>query len=162
MIDDQGYRLNVGIIVANKNNQLFWGRRAGWKNAWQFPQGGVHKNEDMHTTMYRELEEELGLTKNDVEILAISSDWVSYKLPVHLRRYHSKPLCIGQKQKWFLLRLISDDLAICLDKTKPPEFDQWKWVDYWYPLEQVVSFKRAVYCQILDEFAPALGIEKKS
>lgn len=156
MIDKNGFRLNVGIILANKDGQLFWGKRIGNKNAWQFPQGGVTSYETLKETMYRELTEELGLTENDVEIIATTKDWLYYKLPVHLRRKLQKPLCIGQRQKWFLLRLIGDDDRINLAYADKPEFTQWLWVDYWRPLREVVYFKHTIYKTVLEEFAPHL------
>jgi putative (di)nucleoside polyphosphate hydrolase len=156
MIDKNGYRLNVGIILANKTNQLFLGKRIGSKDAWQFPQGGLNPYETVTETMYRELTEEVGLTKEDVEILSITRHWLYYKLPIHMRRYFQSPLCIGQKQKWFLLRLITKEQNICLNRVKHPEFDDWKWVDYWYPLSKIIYFKRDIYCRVLKEFAPIL------
>ena len=157
MIDSQGYRLNVGIIVCNKSNQLLLCKRFGKANAWQFPQGGIDKNEQPLEAMYRELDEELGLAPTDVDIIAQSADWLAYDLPKEFRRYYSKPLCIGQKQKWFLLRLLSPDSAIRFDLSEEQEFDDWQWVDYWHPVERVIEFKRDVYKDILTEFAPLLG-----
>lgn len=160
MIDADGYRPNVGIIIANDQNQLLWCRRLGKSDAWQFPQGGIRANETPEKAMYRELTEELGLTSSDVHCLAQMKDWVSYLLPEAYRRYHSKPLCIGQKQKWFLLRLVSPDTALKLDLSEDQEFDQWRWVDYWYPKDHVIAFKRAVYQTVLTEFATVLDKER--
>ncbi len=157
MIDENGYRLNVGIIVANAEGQLLWAKRAGQKDAWQFPQGGVDEGESVEQTLYRELLEELGLEANDIEVLAESRDWLSYEIPKQFRRYRTKPLCVGQKQKWFLCRLISDDNHIRLDYSDKPEFDRWCWVDYWYPVDQVINFKRSVYDRVLQEFSPFLN-----
>lgn len=163
MIDSEGFRLNVGIVVCNNNNQLLLCRRFGKPNAWQFPQGGIDKNESPLQAMFRELVEELGLSPRDVEQLGESADWLSYTLPKEYRRYHSKPLCIGQKQKWFLLRLVSSDDAIVLDADdQEQEFDQWRWVDYWQPIQRVIAFKRQVYQDVLKEFAPLLGVHKRS
>lgn len=153
MIDENGFRLNVGIVLANSDGRLFWGRRVG-QDAWQFPQGGLHDQEHLQETLYRELYEEVGLNSTDVEVIAESKQWLSYLLPERLVRVDTKPICIGQKQKWFLLRLISDENAIKLDENIKPEFDHWKWVSFWFPLYQVVSFKREVYRQVLNEFQP--------
>lgn len=151
VINNRGFRLGVAIIIANQEGKLFWGKRYGHKSAWQFPQGGVLPYETVEETMYRELNEEVGLVTSDVEILAVSRNWLHYKLPVNMRRYFQEPLCIGQKQRWFLLRLVTDDSRICLEQ-KSPEFDMWHWVDYWYPAHNVVFFKRGVYLRALKEF----------
>lgn len=155
MIDKNGYRLNVGIIIANKNGQLFWGKRTK-SQGWQFPQGGVNPYETLEETMFRELHEEVGLTRQDVKILAITKRWVNYKLPDHMQRKIQIPICIGQKQKWFLLLLTGSDDKFCFTLSKKPEFARWNWVDYWYPLKQVVYFKRDVYRNVLKEFEYAL------
>jgi len=152
VIDENGFRLNVGIILINQQGQLFWGRRVG-QDAWQFPQGGIHDDEKLEDTLYRELQEEVGLTSKDVTIIAQSQYWFSYRLPKRLVRSDTRPMCIGQKQKWFLLRIL-DETKIKLDATIKPEFDDWRWVSYWFPLYQVVAFKREVYRQALAEFAP--------
>ncbi len=72
-------------------------------------------------------------------------------------RRHSHPVCVGQKQKWFLLRMLSEDSAVQIDHTDSPEFDRWEWVSYWYPLGQVVSFKREVYRKAMKELSPRLA-----
>lgn len=154
MIDRNGYRLNVGMILANHQGDLFWGRRVGRQDAWQFPQGGILRNETPEDAMYRELAEELGLQPNDVNLIAVSKQWLSYRLPAHLLRHHSKPLCIGQRQKWFLLELVGSEGNIRFDTTGAPEFTGWRWVDYWHPLTQVIEFKRHVYKKALKEFEP--------
>ena len=152
MIDKEGFRHGVGIILVNSKRQLFLAKRIG-KVAWQFPQGGMIDKETPEEAMFRELKEEIGLNPEDVKILTSTKRWLSYRLPKRLVRQHSKPLCIGQKQKWFLLRLVNDDGCIDLTHTDSPEFDSWAWVSYWYPLSQVVSFKRRVYTLALKEFA---------
>lgn len=144
MIDSDGYRSNVGIILSNQEGQVLWARRMG-QDAWQFPQGGINEHEDAEQAMYRELWEEIGLQAQDVKILASTSSWLRYKLPNRMVRRYSQPVCIGQKQKWFLLRLTSEEERLKLDVSSRPEFDHWKWVDYWYPLNNVVYFKKRVY-----------------
>ena len=152
MIDNDGYRANVGIILADGAGRVFWGRRVG-HDAWQFPQGGIAANETAEQAMYRELQEEIGLKPEDVKMIASTRGWLRYRLPKRLVRYDSDPVCIGQKQQWFLLQYLNDDEAIKLDDHKKPEFDHWQWVSYWYPVDQVISFKREVYRRALKELS---------
>ncbi|MBK1702421.1 RNA pyrophosphohydrolase [Thiococcus pfennigii] len=153
MIDSDGFRPNVGIIICNDQQRLFWGRRVG-QNAWQFPQGGIRADEVPIEAMYRELEEEVGLRPCQVEVLGYTRRWLRYRLPKRFIRRHCGPVCIGQKQIWFMLRVNCGEQAFCLDHTEKPEFDAWRWVKYWQPLREVVYFKRHVYLQALEELAP--------
>ncbi len=155
LIDHDGFRPNVGIILSNQDRRLFWGRRVG-QNAWQFPQGGIHSDETPEQAMFRELEEEVGLQSRQVTILGCTRGWLRYHLPKRYIRRHCGPTCIGQKQVWFMLRVDCGEDAFCLDKTDKPEFDAWRWVRYWQPLHEVVYFKRRVYMQALEELAPSL------
>lgn len=152
MIDEEGFRHGVGIILVNAKRQLFLAKRIG-KDAWQFPQGGIHEEETPEQAMFRELKEEIGLHEQDVKVLATTKRWLRYRLPKRLIRHHSTPLCIGQKQRWFLLKLLDQNQKIDLTMTESPEFDSWAWVSYWYPLTQVVSFKKRVYSLVMKEFA---------
>ena len=152
MIDQDGFRKGVGIILVNSKRQVFLAKRIG-KEAWQFPQGGMKKEETPEEAMFRELKEEVGLQAEDVKVLAVTRRWLRYRLPSRLVRQNSQPLCIGQKQKWFLLRLLNKDAQFDLAATDSPEFDSWAWVSYWYPLTQVVAFKRRVYNLAMKEFA---------
>ena len=153
MIDTEGFRANVGIIICNKLGQVFWARRYG-QHSWQFPQGGIDQGETAEQAMYRELYEEVGLREKDVNILAVSRNWLRYKLPKRLVRKGTDPVCIGQKQKWFLLSLSCNESDVNLAACGHPEFDDWRWVSFWYPVRNVVSFKRDVYRKALKEFAP--------
>ena len=155
MIDADGFRPNVGIVLTNAEGRLLWARRVGGQDAWQFPQGGINTNEAPEQALYRELHEEVGLEPQDVKLLAATRGWLRYRLPRRLVRQNSTPLCVGQKQKWFLLKLLSDDSRISLENGGPAEFDGWRWVSYWYPLGKVVAFKRDVYRRALKELAPA-------
>lgn len=156
VIDFDGYRANVGIILSNQDGQVLWARRVG-QDAWQFPQGGINPGEDQETAMYRELWEETGLSPEDVEIIGSTRSWLRYRLPKRMIRRHSVPTCIGQKQIWYLLRLQVSEQSVRLDASRKPEFDNWRWVDYWYPVKSVVFFKRRVYQLALRELAPLLN-----
>ncbi len=153
MIDSEGFRANVGIILTNDQRQVFWARRVGM-DAWQFPQGGIKKNESPKTAMYRELKEEIGLEPEHVELINSTDDWLRYWLPKRYIRQNKGPLCIGQKQIWYLLKLTADETYLDLSYTSEPEFDSWKWVDFWRPVEEVISFKRQVYQQALKQLQP--------
>ncbi|STX30209.1 (di)nucleoside polyphosphate hydrolase [Legionella beliardensis] len=150
VIDRAGYRLNVGIILVNDSGRVFWGRRNG-HDAWQFPQGGLIAGETPLEAMYRELREEIGLDKDDVEIIGVTKRWLKYRLPKQYLRHGSEPLVIGQKQKWYLLRLTACEQKVRLDLSDSPEFDSWRWIDYHEPQEQVIFFKRQVYAQAMKE-----------
>ena len=158
MIDEEGFRANVGIILANDDGRVLWARRVG-QDAWQFPQGGISAHETPEDALYRELHEEVGLSHNHVKIIGCTEGWLKYRLPKRFLRFRSKPLCIGQKQKWFLLKLTGNEQDVSFDHGNPPEFDAWRWVSYWYPLDKVVSFKRDVYRKALKELAPHLRAE---
>ncbi len=154
VIDEHGYRANVGIVLINQQKELFFAKRR-YQSGWQFPQGGIHLGETPENAMYRELLEEIGLTKKDTELLSESSHWYQYKIPKkHLRKSKKgKILVIGQKQKWFLLKLMGSDGAISLSHaSKFQEFDSWKWVDPALPARQVIGFKQQVYDLVLTEF----------
>lgn len=155
MIDGDGYRPNVGIVICNRAGQVLWARRYG-QHSWQFPQGGINPGETAEQAMYRELFEEVGLTKKDVRLLSSTRNWLRYKLPKRLVRWDTKPVCIGQKQRWFLLQLMCDESKVNMQTSGNPEFDDWRWVSYWYPVRQVVSFKRDVYRRVMKEFAPVV------
>lgn len=159
VVDSQGFRENVGIVLINQADQVFWARRARQKG-WQFPQGGTQPGEELIQSVYRELYEEVGLKPEHVDVLDQSPAWLYYHLPQTLIRQNQQPLVVGQKQKWFLLRLVGDVANIRLDASDKPEFDQWRWVEFWHPLNEVVSFKREVYQQVLTQFANTLNLER--
>ncbi len=152
-IDDEGFRANVGIILANDKSRLLLGGRVGSKG-WQFPQGGMLRDEDPETAMYRELEEEIGLGPDDVDVLGVTSDWLRYRLPPKFVRRNSKPLCVGQKQRWFMLRLRASPDKLRFDRGDEPEFDRVRWVEFWRPVNEVIYFKRRVYARALYELGP--------
>ena len=150
-IDRYGYRANVGIVLMHDDGRLFLGRRIG-NRGWQFPQGGVRRGEPLEQALFRELKEEIGLDPGHVDIAASTRNWLRYRLPARFVRREQSPLCIGQKQRWYLLRLRSvDDPRFRFDHTPEPEFDQWRWADFWDPVREVIPFKRPVYLKALHE-----------
>ncbi len=155
MVDADGFRPNVGIILANRDGRVLWARRVG-QDAWQFPQGGIEPDESPLEALYRELGEEVGLAASDVQVVGATRRWLRYKLPRHMLRRRGGR-CIGQKQIWFLLRLLADDGHVRLDACPKPEFDYWRWVDYWHPAREVIFFKRRVYRQALQELSGFLN-----
>ena len=150
VLDSDGFRSNVGIIICNPYGKLLWTKRIG-QNAWQFPQGGIQRGESVEEALYRELLEEVGLSSTDVVILKRTRGWLRYRLPERLVRRGSSPPCIGQKQKWFLLGFEGDESRIRLSRSTQPEFDDWRWINYWEPAKRVVQFKREVYRRALRE-----------
>ncbi|HEB56260.1 MAG TPA: RNA pyrophosphohydrolase [Gammaproteobacteria bacterium] len=156
VIDTEGYRSNVGIILCNPYGQLFWARRIG-EDAWQFPQGGIQYNESPEQALYRELEEEVGLTADDVELLGCTHGWLRYQLPRYMRRHNRSNRFIGQKQIWFLLKLTASEGRVCLSASAEPEFDRWRWVSPEITVNEVIDFKRAVYLRALEELMPMIN-----
>ncbi len=152
MLDRDGFRPNVGIILVNQKNQVFWGKRLR-SHSWQFPQGGIDRGENPEQAMFRELHEEVGLQPEHVRILARTRDWLRYEVPDRYIRRDARGHYKGQKQIWFLLQLVAQDWQLNLRATDHPEFDAWRWNDYWVPLDVVVEFKRDVYELALTELA---------
>ena len=152
MLDREGFRPNVGIILLNGRNQVFWGKRLK-THSWQFPQGGIKHGETPEQAMFRELHEEVGLRPEHVQIIARTRDWLRYEVPDHFIRRESRGHYRGQKQIWFLLKLLGRDSDMNLRATDHPEFDAWRWNDYWVPLDVVIEFKRGVYEMALTELA---------
>jgi len=150
MLDREGFRPNVGIILLNQRNQVFWGKRIR-SHSWQFPQGGIDRGETPEQAMYRELHEEVGLMPEHVSIVARTRDWLRYEVPDRFIRRDARGHYKGQKQIWYLLRLTTGDWQLNLRATSHPEFDAWRWHDYWVPLDVVVEFKRGVYELALTE-----------
>lgn len=148
----------MGIILTNAAGQSLWAKRIG-QDAWQFPQGGIKRGESPRDALFRELYEELGLLSTDVEVLGVTQGWLRYKLPArYIRQSRGRRVCIGQKQKWFVLRLVGEESCVHFDATPTPEFDGWRWVDWWLPAAEVVDFKRDVYARALSELAPLMGL----
>jgi putative (di)nucleoside polyphosphate hydrolase len=158
MLDRDGFRPNVGIILLNQKSQVFWGKRIR-THSWQFPQGGIDRGENPEQAMFRELHEEVGLMPQHVQVLARTRDWLRYEVPDRFIRRDARGHYKGQKQIWFLLQLVGHDWDLNLRATDHPEFDAWRWNEYWVPLDVVVEFKRGVYEMALTElsrFVPRL------
>jgi len=153
MIDPDGYRPNVGIVLMQPDGRVFWARRVQ-RDGWQFPQGGMRTDETPVEAMYRELHEETGLRPEHVRVLGTTPGWLRYRLPPGAAQRHQRITCIGQKQVWFLLQFDGHERDLSLNAGGEPEFDHWRWVDFWYPLEHVVMFKRGVYARALRHLAP--------
>lgn len=160
MLDRDGYRPNVGVILANPRDDVFWGKRVN-QHAWQFPQGGIQAGESPEQAMYRELEEETGLKPDHVRILGRTRHWLRYQVPERWMRHDWRGAYRGQKQIWYLLRLTGRDSDVKLRASGHPEFDAWRWQGYWIPLESVIEFKREVYRQALTELHRYLGADRR-
>ena len=155
MLDREGFRPNVGIILVNARNEVFWGKRIR-EHSWQFPQGGIKHGESPEQAMYRELFEEVGLRPEHVKILGRTRGWLRYEVPRNWIRREWRNSYRGQKQIWYLLRLVGRDSDVSLRASSHPEFDAWRWSNYWVPLDAVIDFKRLVYQMALVELARIL------
>ena len=152
MIDKEGYRPNVAIVILNDNDKVLWEKRVA-EDAWQFPQGGINEGESIEEAMYRELMEEVGLGPDHVKILGKTKDWLRYEVPKQWVRRDGASRYKGQKQIWFLLKFVGNDSDVLLTNSDKPEFDSWRWDDFWSPLKQVIDFKREVYEKALNELS---------
>jgi len=151
VIDPDGFRANVGIVLM-QGAEVFLGRRKGGKG-WQFPQGGLRRGESLEQALYRELDEEIGVPQSAVQLIGQTERWLRYRLPPRYVRRNQRPVCTGQKQRWFLLRL-QREVSFDFGRTREPEFDQWRWSPFWEPVREVIYFKRPVYIRALTELAP--------
>ena len=157
MLDREGYRPNVGIVLANSHNQVFWGKRIR-EHSWQFPQGGIKKGETPEQAMYRELHEEVGLMPEHVRILGRTRDWLRYEVPKQWIRREWRSTYKGQKQIWFLLRLVGRDSDVSLRASDHPEFDAWRWGRLDEVCELIVPFKRPTYEVVVAAFHDFAGL----
>ena len=166
---DQGkFRHSVGIVLINKENKVFIGKRRVnsrykdyWRmrRLWQMPQGGIEHNESPVAAVYRELMEEVGTDKAD--IISESRLWMKYTIPVNMRRKNSR--FIGQKQKWFLLRFIGNDCDFDLESFSGiKEFDDWRWADVYSVINNSIYFKRQLYINVFKEFCEYFGMDERS
>ena len=154
IFNNDGYRPNVAIVLFNDQHEVFWARRCS-HDGWQFPQGGVKPNESIEQAVYRELEEETGLLADHVEVVGRTQRWLRYDLP-NRHRYWTRRSIRGQKQIWYLLKLLADDSVVNLNRCKTPEFDDWRWIEYWSAIDSIVEFKRETYKRALTELADYL------
>ena len=151
MTKELGYRLNVGLIVVNDIGKLLLCKRKDSEN-WQFPQGGIDLGEKPEAAALRELYEEVGIDRSDVQEITSSEGWYKYDLPeASIQKYLFKNKFKGQKQKWFMFKLLND-VSIDFTNDANPEFDDYKWASYWYPLHTIADFKKDVYRSVLKEF----------
>ena len=148
--NNEGYRPNVAMVVINSMNKVLICRRKNTRT-WQFPQGGIDNGEDIKKAMYRELSEEVGLSKDDVSLVGESEGTITYDIPKTIRSKVLGGKFKGQEQKWFLLKLNKDNCEIKLDNEAFPEFDKYEWVSFWQPLNRIVDFKRESYRKALSE-----------
>lgn len=151
------YRANVGVVLINRDGRIFAGRRIDSDSpAWQMPQGGIDDGEKPRKAALRELREETGVSKDLVEFLAKTPDWLTYDLPPELLGKVWGGKYRGQRQKWFLFRFLGRDDQIDI-ATDHPEFDQWRWIGADELLDSIVPFKRAVYEQVIRAFRAHLA-----
>ena len=142
-------RTGVGIIVLNKQNKIFVGKRKDNPgDKWQMPQGGVDEGEDYITAMRRELLEETSI--QNIEIIKEIEKIYQYELPANLVGIIWKGKYRGQKQKWFITRFLGEEKEINLN-TKHAEFIDWKWIEPKLLPEIIVNFKKDLYLNLLKE-----------
>lgn len=153
-VSDLPYRRNVGIILLNKDGQVFVGARIdNPDDAWQLPQGGVDKGEDYLEAAYRELEEETGVKRADTQLLGEAEEWLRYDLPDDLQKRIWGGKYRGQEQKWYVLRFIGKDSDIDINAHKPAEFRSWRWAPLKDLPDLAVTFKRDVYEKLVRMFS---------
>lgn len=151
---DRPYRPCVGIMLINRNGNIFGGQRLDSRaEAWQMPQGGIDEGEDVETACFREMREEIGTNK--AEILRRHPDWLNYDIPEGLANSLWSGTYRGQTQKWVALRFTGDDADINI-QTDEPEFMSWKWLSPDELIQLAVPFKRDVYTNIMAEFKDLL------
>ncbi len=148
----KGYRKNVGLVILNKEGDVLLCKRKN-TSYWQFPQGGIDKKELPLDAAYRELYEEVNISKDEISLIAEAQNWINYDVPAEHKKFSlALKNFKGQTQKWFLF-MLKKKVHISFNNDTIQEFDDYKWVSYWYPLNKIIWFKRDVYKQVLREFA---------
>jgi putative (di)nucleoside polyphosphate hydrolase len=166
--EDLPYRPCVGVMILNREGLVWAGRRIpvgnseydGSPQLWQMPQGGIDKGEDPLEAAYRELYEETGM--KTVSLLAEAKDWINYDLPPQLIGIGLKGKFRGQTQRWFAFRFEGDEKEIAINPPPgghEPEFDAWEWKAMHTLPELIVPFKRAVYDEVVSQFAHLVGLK---
>src|SRR5207302_9349954 len=122
LIDSDGFRTNVAVVLM-RADEVFLGRRTGGRG-WQFPQGGVRVGGTREQALYRELDEEIGVAASSLELIGQTAGWLRYRLPPRYIRRNQRPVCIGQKQRWFLLRPKRGDLTFDVGRTRDTGVEQ--------------------------------------
>ena len=149
---DHLYRNGVGIMLINSNKKIFVGKRIdNQSDAWQMPQGGTDIGEDEDLAMYRELQEETGIKSEDVKLIKKSNRYFYYNLPYKLQKKFWGGKFLGQKQRWYSVEFLGDDKSVNIS-TEAPEFSEWKWIDKKEIIEVIVSFKKELYRNVINEF----------
>ena len=151
MISSMPYRLGVGLIIINKQSEIFTGRRLDSTKAWQMPQGGIDDNEIPLEAAYREMGEETGIQKRKVALLKQSKLWYRYDLPQEIQGKFWGGKFKGQSQKWFLFKFIGIKSDINIE-TKDAEFSDWRWSKKTDMLDSIVPFKKSLYQSVLKDF----------
>ena len=152
------YRSGVGAMLVNRSGLVFVGQRLDSSSeAWQMPQGGVDKGEAPDDAVFRELEEETGVSAQHATLIARSGTTHDYDLPTHLVPKMWGGCYRGQRQHWYLLRFTGTDSDINI-ATKHAEFGAWQWVEPHRLPDLIVPFKRDLYTQLINEFAPLIPL----
>lgn len=149
--DPAAYRPCVGVVLLGPGGKVFAGQRRGMPGAWQMPQGGIDPGESPREAALRELEEETSVPASAVAVEAESPGWIYYDLPDEAAKGRWGGRFVGQRQRWFLMRLTGSEAAIDL-ATDHPEFDAWRWMTPAELLAAIIPFKRAAYAAVFDAF----------
>lgn len=146
------YRPCVGIALFNKQGLVFVGERIDTPGAWQMPQGGIDRGEDITKAAKRELREEIGTDK--IEIIKVADQTMRYDLPDDMRQRLWGGKYAGQEQTWIAAKFLGQDADININAHKPAEFQKWKWIPLAQTIDLIVPFKRETYRQVIELMKP--------